>query len=219
MPAWTAEHCTRSKRISWSTESGATLSCTSAFKTARDLLLFHVMILHLAVNKHIVCIANKGIFQSHCGFCPSLVLRNVVYLQNSRPESRSSSSNAWTCWSRMTLVCRFFIQYSDTDKENRYIQFGDIIANVFHVNSHQCLADTKWQLFVVWRGGQPDRDVILVWMMCLYQSSVLADGLLNPSDTVSVCVCVCVRQLNDWPLWLQLSSGSLSHLLYLSFSL
>ncbi len=29
-------------------------------------------------------------------------------------------------------------------------------------------------------------------MMCLYQSSVLADGLLNPSDTVSVCVCVCV---------------------------
>lgn len=96
------------------------------------------------------------------------------------------------------LVCRFSIQRGNAAKENRCFQLGDIIANLFCVNCHQCSANKKWQLFVVVcvlaGERQTQRDAILVWMMCLYQSSVLADGLLNPSDTVCMCVCVCERE-------------------------
>lgn len=143
----------------------------------------------------------------------------MVYLQESRPESCSSPSNAWTHQSHwadfsfkvealpkgksLPLICR----------HNRKFSWCKL-SSVF-----------SWQKMAVVccccvsRRRQTDRDVMLVCMMCLYQSSVLADGLLNPSDTMCVCVCMCawkrntnaswsysLRQLNDWPLWLQPSS-------------
>lgn len=76
------------------------------------------------------------------------------------------------------------------------IYFTQTVISVYLTQNGSCLL-----LCVYWRPGQTARDVILVWMMCLYQSSVLADGLLNPSDTM--CVCMCVKERHKRQLELQ----------------
>lgn len=50
------------------------------------------------------------------------------------------------------------LQCGNAAKENHYFQLGDIIVNLFCVNCHQCLADKKWQLFVVVCTGKRATD-------------------------------------------------------------